>query len=74
MKFAYFLAIAAGAQDGGDAGTPHDPEAMAFCQGKFTFIGKFPKHELDQYSDEFSRNRCLTEISGKFLDEFSRIR
>ena len=33
MKFAYFLAIAVGAQDGGDGGTPHDPEAMAFCQG-----------------------------------------
>ena len=57
MKFAYFLAIAAGAQDGGDAGTPHDPEAMAFCQGKLTFNGKFPGHELDQYWEEFSRNR-----------------
>ena len=55
MKLAYFLAIAAGAQDGGNGGTPHDPEAMAFCQGKFTHIGKFPRHELDQYSDEFSR-------------------
>ena len=38
MKFAYFLAIAVGAQDGGDGGTPHDPEAMAFCQGKFKGI------------------------------------
>ena len=33
MKFAYLFAIAVRAQDGGD-GTPHDPEAMAFCQGK----------------------------------------
>ena len=57
MKFAYFLAIAKGAQDGG---TPHDPEAMAFCQGKLTFICKFPGNELHQCSDEFSRNRCLT--------------
>ena len=54
MKLAYFLAIAAGAQDGG---TPHDPEAMAFCKGKLTFLRKFPGHELDQYSEEFSRNR-----------------
>ena len=78
MKFAYLFAIAVRAQDGGD-GTPHDPEAMAFCQGKFTPIGKFPGHELDQYSDEFQEigqtdARCFTEISGKFLDEFSRIR
>ena len=35
MKTAYFLAIAVGAQDGG---TPHDPEAMAFCQGKLNGI------------------------------------
>ena len=35
MKFAYFLAIAEGAQNAGDGDTPHDPEAMAFCQGKF---------------------------------------
>ena len=34
MKFAYLFAIAVRAQDGGDGGTPHDPEAMAFCQGK----------------------------------------
>ena len=33
MKFAYLFAIAVRAQDGGD-GTPHDPEAMAYCQGK----------------------------------------
>ena len=31
MKFAYLFAIAVRAQ--GD-GTPHDPEAMAYCQGK----------------------------------------
>ena len=46
MKLAYFLAIAAGAQDGGNGGTPHDPEAMAFCQGKLTFIDKFSGHEF----------------------------
>ena len=46
MKLAYFLAIAVGAQDGGDGGTPHDPEAMAFCQGKLTFIDKFSGHEF----------------------------
>ena len=57
MKLAYFLAIAVGAQDGVDGGTPHDPEAMAFCQGKLTFIGKFPGHEQDPYWEEFSRNR-----------------
>ena len=34
MKFAYLFAIAVRAQDGGDGGTPHDPEAMAYCQGK----------------------------------------
>ena len=33
MKFAYIFAIAVRA-DNGDGGTPHDPEAMAFCQGK----------------------------------------
>ena len=40
MKFAYFLAIAVGAQDGGDGGTPqwiivndpHDPEARLFVK------------------------------------------
>ena len=33
MKFAYIFAIAVrGLKDGGE--TPHDPEAMAFCQGK----------------------------------------
>ena len=32
MKFAYFLAIAVDAQDGGDGGTPHDPEARLFVK------------------------------------------
>ena len=35
MNTAYFLAVAVGAQDGG---TPHDPEAMAFYQGKLNGI------------------------------------
>ena len=34
MKFACLFAVAVRALDGGDGGTPHDPEAMAFCQGK----------------------------------------
>ena len=35
MKFAYLFAIAVRAQ--GD-GTPHDPEAMAYCQGKLRMV------------------------------------
>ena len=45
MKIAYFLAIAVGAQDGGDDRTPHDPAAMAFCKGKF-YLKNFAKFRL----------------------------
>ena len=58
MKFAYFLAIAVGAQDGGDGGTPHDPEAMAFCQGKFKGIQNY-KSEFEP-SNNFKENKMVS--------------
>ena len=52
MKIAYFLAIAVGAQDGGDNSTPHDPTAMAFCQGKF-YLKKLRKIQARNSGSKF---------------------